>query len=156
MKKGTADVPCPESRGSVGLLVGAVIAWWRVHLVTVRIRALRRNDRQRVLQRKVQDSFGGQLDLLALGCRLNATTETSTSRCADSCAFTASGKAANDGADSCTSADLLGSVLASGTALTLVLVSRHRVGLAIHGDSIELQHEQRLACKLTGALDVDY
>jgi hypothetical protein len=48
------------------------------------------------LQGEVQDSFGSQLNLLTLGCGLNATTQTATGSSANASPLSASGESADD------------------------------------------------------------
>src|SRR5262249_13188515 len=99
--------------------------------------------------------FRGQLNLLTLGRSLHAAAKTSAGRCSDACTLSATGNASDDGADGCAGTYFFSSVLAARTSLALVLVGLDRVGLAADGNTIELQHHQRLSGKFAGTLQVD-
>ena len=111
---------------------------------------------QRRLQREVQHRLGRQLDLLALGCRLDATSEPASCRSANRRALSATGDTADDGANRRARADFGRGVLASRGALAMVLVRLQAVVLGPDGNSIELEYQQRLAREFARALDIDH
>ncbi len=79
----------------------------------MRIGALRRDDRQRILQREIQHGFGRQLDLLTFGRRLHTAAQSASGCGANACTLAAAGNATDDGADGCAGTDFFSGVLAA-------------------------------------------
>src|SRR5882724_9489360 len=116
------------------------------------IRPLRLHNRQRCLQGKVQDGLRRQLDLLALGRRLYAPTQTSAGGCADRSSLASAGNRTDDGSDSGACPDLRGRVFAPRRTLTPILIGLQTVVFASSRNAVQLQSHHGLTRELPGAL----
>src|SRR5580704_1024762 len=121
----------------------------------IRIRTGNLHHRDRRLQGEVQHGFRRKLDLLALGRRLNAASNSGTRRRTDRRALAAARDRTNDASKNSSAAHLLRRVLATRLSVFPILIGLQAVGLASGRKTVQLQYDYRLSRKLAGTLHLD-
>src|SRR5262249_1214816 len=91
-----------------------------------------------LLQAEFKQSFAGNLSLLTLGNDLAARSYATASCCADRCALSAAGYAANDCAENRTTANFLCGISATALTLYVVIAAHERIIAAFNHDAGEL------------------
>jgi len=109
----------------------------------------------RLLQREGQDAFGREFDIGLFAGRLNAAASAGSSNRSDCRTFAAAENSTENGASRGSDSNLGGSILAARSGFLLEVIGFNVVPLVTHLDSVELQFEQRSACKLARSLRSD-
>src|SRR5258706_5428676 len=91
----------------------------------------RGGERNRLLQPDLEQRLARHFHLLAVGDDLHARARAATRRRTDGCALAAARDAANDRAEHCAAADLLGSVAAAPFALHVVIAAHERIVVTV-------------------------